>query len=257
MTVFIRCALLFFVAWVSGCAYVGTSTPITEAQTDTDEEVAHTEDGAPAWQTDEIKKLIKQANYCDASTDCKRVNFGVCFSPCEDALVNISHDIYPIYTKIRSMDAGCPWRVSCSASLPVNYTEVIECQNRRCVWNWQAKDQSGADLKGAHLVLADLRKANLSEADLTGARLYGANLWYADLRNTNLTEADLSKANLSDADLTGAQLSGANLSGANLTKANLTKADLEGAHNLNTATLTGTIFCKTIMPDGSLNKSGC
>jgi len=43
-----------------------------------------------------------------------------------------------------------------------------------------------------------------------------------------------------------------NLSGANLTGANLEKVD-----NFDTANTTNTKFCRTIMPDGSMNNSGC
>ena len=62
---------------------------------------------------------------------------------------------------------------------------------------------------------------------------------------------------LSNANLRGANLFMANLRGADLTNANLTKAKLENAENFNTADTTGAIFCRTIMPDASLNKSGC
>ncbi|MHC8497445.1 MAG: pentapeptide repeat-containing protein [Actinomycetes bacterium] len=46
--------------------------------------------------------------------------------------------------------------------------------------------------------------------------------------------------------MTNAILTDANLTGANLTNANLYYADL-----------TGTVFCRTTMPDGSINNSGC
>ena len=49
-------------------------------------------------------------------------------------------------------------------------------------------------------------------------------------------------------DLSGANLTGANLHGANL--------DLDG-FNLARANLEGTIFCKTIMLDGTINNSDC
>jgi uncharacterized protein YjbI with pentapeptide repeats len=69
--------------------------------------------------------------------------------------------------------------------------------------------------------------------------------------------AILWNANLSGAYLTGADLIGGNLTGAYLTDTDLTKANLEGAENFNTADTTGTRFCRTIMPDGSTNNSGC
>ena len=73
-----------------------------------------------------------------------------------------------------------------------------------------------------------------------------------DLSGVNLKGAYLYAANL-----TGANLTGAWLSGVNLTDANLTGADLTDAENFNTANTTGAKFCKTIMPDGTTNNSGC
>ena len=61
----------------------------------------------------------------------------------------------------------------------------------------------------------------------------------------HLYKADLRGANLEDADLTGAYLA----------KADLTDANLRGAH-LAVVLLKDVVFCNTIMPDGSTNKSG-
>ena len=78
-----------------------------------------------------------------------------------------------------------------------------------------------------------------------------------DLRSADLRSADLREADLRGAFLIEANLEGADLSKANLTNTDLTEANLERAENLNTADTTGAIFCRTIMPDASLNKSGC
>jgi hypothetical protein len=69
-------------------------------------------------------------------------------------------------------------------------------------------------------------------------------------------EGNFQGSNLSHANLTGAQLAkgdfqGASLEGACLVGANLYEADLDGAD------LDGAIFCQTLMPDGSINDSGC
>ncbi|MDF9391106.1 pentapeptide repeat-containing protein [Methylococcus capsulatus] len=48
----------------------------------------------------------------------------------------------------------------------------------------------------------------------------------------------------------------ADLSGRNLSKANPTGAELERA-NLAGSRLTGEIFCRTRMPDGSANNANC
>ena len=78
-----------------------------------------------------------------------------------------------------------------------------------------------------------------------------------DLSGVNLKGAYLYAENLTRANLTGANLTRAWLSGVNLTDANLTGADLTDAENFNTANTTGAKFCKTVMPDGSTNNSGC
>ena len=89
----------------------------------------------PAWQTDEIKKLINEARYCDTPADCGWVYLGECFSPCGPTLINPSQNIYLIRRKIAWMEAGCPWVVACATALS-NSTKVIQCQNHRCVWTW-------------------------------------------------------------------------------------------------------------------------
>jgi uncharacterized protein YjbI with pentapeptide repeats len=77
------------------------------------------------------------------------------------------------------------------------------------------------------------------------------------LATNDCQKCDLSGTNLEGANLTGANLKHAYLNGTNLTNTNLTKTDLEYAKNFFTADTTGAIFCRTIMPDGSTNNSGC
>ena len=60
------------------------------------------------------------------------------------------------------------------------------------------------------------------------------------------------KCNLYFANLKDADLHGANLSEADLSKANLEGANMENIRNLDSA-----IKCKTIMPDGKEENSGC
>ena len=67
----------------------------------------------------------------------------------------------------------------------------------------------------------------------------------------DLMGADLSGADLSDANLIFTEMNGANLSGALLKEADLFGANLEGA------IMRGAILCKTLMPDYSMNDSGC
>jgi uncharacterized protein YjbI with pentapeptide repeats len=72
---------------------------------------------------------------------------------------------------------------------------------------------------------------SLSGAHLQGATLADATLVGADLRYADLTGTDLSGADLTDAELTGATTSG--------------------------TTWDGATFCRTTMPDGTVNNSGC
>jgi uncharacterized protein YjbI with pentapeptide repeats len=94
----------------------------------------------------------------------------------------------------------------------------------------------GANLKGMNLQGVGLYRTLLSDADLTGADLQGAYMRRADLRGANLTNANL----------TGVELSSAYLQNANLAGANLAEANLEGS-----------TFCKTTMPDGTVNNDNC
>jgi hypothetical protein len=64
----------------------------------------------------------------------------------------------------------------------------------------------------------------------------------SDLSGANFIGAQLSEANLQDVDLSGACLVGANLHGAIIDDS----TNLEGA-----------IFCRTLMPDGSINDQDC
>jgi hypothetical protein len=124
----------------------------------------------------------------------------------------------------------------------------------------------GADLHGVDFHSANLFSANLSDANLSGALLFGAylaraNLSNANVSNANLFGADLSRTDLSGADLTGAdlsrvKLSTTNLSGAVLVRANLYYADLTGA-DLSRTNISGARLCRTTMPNGSINDSGC
>lgn len=117
-------------------------------------------------------------------------------------------------------------------------------------------DLAGADLAGEDLPYANLPSANLSGANLTGvkfdsaelkeAKLIGANLSNAKIIFTDMRSANLSNAKLVEAYLDMAILLHVNLSGADLTNASLTKVSTNGA-----------VFCKTIMPSGSINNSGC
>ena len=127
--------------------------------------------------------------------------------------------------------------------------------------NFESADLSRANLTDAILTGAWMTNATLREATLAGADLSDANLNRANLRAATLTEANLSNANLtgatlSNADMTGANLAGALIDHAGVSDANLTDADLTGAEVVATD-LTRAILCRTTMPDGTLEESGC
>ena len=64
---------------------------------------------------------------------------------------------------------------------------------------------------------------------------------------TDFRNADLRGADLTDANAIRCDFRGADLRGTNLTNLDLTRADLRGALHDHT-----TIFCNTLMPDGSV-----
>ena len=128
----------------------------------------------------------------------------------------------------------------------------------------------GADLRGVNLKNANLRGVVLRHADLREAKLKGAD-FSPTAKRTRIGRATSScTPNCQGADLTGADLSGANLYAANLANANLTGANLSSANlnaylgyanltgaNLSGADTAGAFFCRTTMPDGSINNISC
>jgi uncharacterized protein YjbI with pentapeptide repeats len=84
--------------------------------------------------------------------------------------------------------------------------------------------------------------ANISNCDFGGMTA---------LRRANCRGCNASSIDLSRADASGADFGGANLGGACLVDTDLTGAVLKGAQ------LGGAIFCRTRMPNGSLDNSGC
>jgi hypothetical protein len=85
-------------------------------------------------------------------------------------------------------------------------------------------------------------RRDLAKCDLGGTTV---------LARANCSRCNLSKTNLAAADGRGVILRGANLGGACLTDADFTGADLSGA------SLAGAIRCRTVLPDGSVDDSGC
>lgn len=84
----------------------------------------------------------------------------------------------------------------------------------------------------------------------------GANLTGCDFEDSSTLKVGCVNCNLSKANLTEAIVVDADLSGADLTDACLVDADFNGA-NLAGATTSGAVFCRTTLPDGSIDNSGC
>ncbi len=86
----------------------------------------------------------------------------------------------------------------------------------------------------------------------------GSNVSQCDLADYTAPDSlDCTRCNLSRANLRGADLSGVNFTRANLSGACLVDADFTDATFTNTTNLANAIFCRTTMPDGSTNNSGC
>ena len=92
----------------------------------------------------------------------------------------------------------------------------------------------------------------LTDADLSYKRLSGADLINATLHSTNFMRSDLTGARFVGADLTSA-----NFIWADVNQADFTDANLKGALMSEVKNIEGAVFCRTTMPDGSLNNVGC
>ena len=92
--------------------------------------------------------------------------------------------------------------------------------------------------------------SSLANADLVNASFRNTDLKFTNLLATDFRNADLRGADLTDANAIKCDFRGADLRGANLTNLDLTRADLQDALIDDT-----TIFCNTLMPDGSIKGS--
>ena len=115
----------------------------------------------------------------------------------------------------------------------------------------------GAQLVNASIAYSASRNSNfnqsswnfssLANADLKGSSFRDADFRFSNLTSTDLRNADLRGANLTDGNAIECDLRGADLRGANLTNLDLTEAKLNGALIDST-----TLFCNTVMPNGSV-----
>jgi hypothetical protein len=113
-------------------------------------------------------------------------------------------------------------------------------------------DLSEEDLRGVDLSDAYLEKPDLVRTDLSGANLSG--IWFreADLKLTNFTGADLRDAYFGT-------LFGETFDEGQWGRTNFTDADLRGAvfYGEKWQRPWAILYCRTTMPDGSINNRDC
>jgi len=106
---------------------------------------------------------------------------------------------------------------------------------------------NNVNFKNASLILTlFIEKSTLEDVNFEGAKLNKARFDNCTLININFQEATLIKINLSNVQLTNTSFVNRDLTGAILSGANLSNDDLENS-----------TLCRTTMPDGSINNSGC
>jgi uncharacterized protein YjbI with pentapeptide repeats len=116
---------------------------------------------------------------------------------------------------------------------------------------------AGANLAGADMRRAVLVRSHLVGADASRANLSGTDMTDANLAGINLHGAKLSRAMVANADLRGANVSGAHLAGADFSFSNLTDASFIGATVSAATTFFEVTYCRTVMPDGTVNNANC
>jgi uncharacterized protein YjbI with pentapeptide repeats len=141
-------------------------------------------------------------------------------------------------------------------------------------------NMSGADLSGMWLYANDFFDMNLSSADFRDSTISLSNLNRSDFTSANFQGATFRRSIATAVNLTSANLRGAWLNGTDFTQASFVGADLRdslfsqgtifGGADFTDADLTGATFrplslldeesatyCRTTMPDGTLNNRDC
>ncbi|WP_373537757.1 pentapeptide repeat-containing protein [Microcoleus sp.] len=120
--------------------------------------------------------------------------------------------------------------------------------------NLSAVNMIEANLSEVNLMCANITDAIFNGACLSNVRLLYANLSRSIFRNTNMNEVDFDGANLVDADFRDAK--DAYLDDIYIFDPYLRYAAVKPVHP-NLIERGGAIFCRTIMPDGSICNDGC
>ena len=141
-------------------------------------------------------------------------------------------------------------------------------------------DMQGADLSGMWLYANDFFGMNLAKANFRESTISLSNLNMSDFTSANFQGATFRRSIATAVNLTSANLRGAWLNGTDFTQASFVGADLRdslfsqgtifGGADFTDADLTGATFrplslldeesatyCRTTMPDGTLNNRDC
>jgi len=113
-------------------------------------------------------------------------------------------------------------------------------------------EMQGAFFDEAHLESAILVRTNLQNAVFPGAKLQKTKFFNADLRGADFVAADLRQTSF-----VKTNLQNANFEQANLQETRFREANLQGATFDNDKRLAQALFCRTTMPNGTLNNRDC
>jgi hypothetical protein len=109
---------------------------------------------------------------------------------------------------------------------------------------YSGEDHSGEDLSSSIMVGTNFNNADLIDTDLSSSNMRGARF-----RGADLCGADLSSSTLRNADMRGFAFPGR--------QTNLTRADLHSSGCTGLQTNSRTVFCRTILCDGSISDANC
>ena len=134
--------------------------------------------------------------------------------------------------------------------------DFTECSFRGC--HWVDNIVIGgiyhrSDFSEANFTRSGFDKVDLSFAKFIGVRMYESGFgWDCCMEGVDFSGAVFSQCNFQKVNLSGVMFRNATISETSFRDANLSYADLSGVKELDSCSLRGTIFYKTIMPDVSI-----
>ena len=117
--------------------------------------------------------------------------------------------------------------------------------------NFKGVDLSGANLRDILIVSSRILESDFSAADLADARVSNS-----DLSGSNFSGATLDRVHFTTVDLSGTLFKNAKIDLGTATNVNLTDANFQGA-KITDSWVEFRQFCRTVMPDGSIDNSAC